>query len=150
MNREELQQIRDRLVEGYNRMVPHNGALGTEVVTADEGLALVRLDYRDEFLGDREVGLWHTAVTLSLVDGACGLAVLLGLPQLEGIATLDLRADFLRPAVKDKPLFTRAECYHVTRCIAFARADVYQDDPGRPTAYCTAAFMRTSSSQAIK
>jgi len=45
--------------------------------------------------------------------------------------------------VADQTLTVEAECYHVTRCVAFVRATLHQGDRERPTALCTAAFMRT-------
>lgn len=141
---DEKAQIRARIADGYMRSTPHNVALGAEVVAVDQGLAIVRLPFRAEFTGDLERGLWHTSVGVSLLDATCGLSVLLALPKIESIATLDLRTDYLRPAVIDKPLVARVECYHLTRHIAFVRGELYQQDRERLIGHCSAAFMRTS------
>lgn len=144
VNEDQQQQMRERLADGFYRAVPHNRALGTAIVETGAGLAEARLNYRDAFLGDPEAGIWHTGPMISLADATCGLAVMLGLPEIESVATLDLRMDYLRPAVAEAALFARAECYHVTRRVAFVRATLHQGDSDSATAVCTAAFMRTS------
>jgi len=141
---DEKAQVRARIADGYIRTTPYNHTLGAEVVTADEGLAVFRLPFREQFIGDIDAGLWHSSVGTALMDATCGLSVLLALPKIESIATLDLRMDYLRPAVADKPLYARAECYHLTRRIAFVRGELYQANRKRLTGHCTAAFMRTS------
>lgn len=139
-----MEASRARLADGYIRSTPHGNALRAEVVELGHGLAVFRLPFRQEFTGDIDAGLWHTSVGLSLIDNTCGLSVLNALPGIEPIATLDLRTDYLRPAVISKPLIARAECYHVTRHIAFVRGEVYQETRNRLTAHFAAAFMRTS------
>ena len=54
------------------------------------------------------------------------------LPRMEAIATLDLRIDYLKPATIGEDLFARAECYRLTRQIAFVRSVAYQRDPQQP------------------
>lgn len=144
MTEKQQQQRRARLAEGFYRAIPHNQALDVSIVETGTGVAEARLDYRRDFLGDPEAGLWHTGPAIALADATCGLAVLLALSAVESIATLDLRMDYLRPAVAGEPLTARAECYHLTSRMAFVRATVHQGDIGTPTAICTAAFMRTS------
>lgn len=136
---------RERIARSYSGSVPHSDDLGIEVIDFGKGYAVMGLPYRKEFLGDTNRGLIHTAVSTSLVDSACGLAVFLALPKPRSIATLDLRMDYLRPAVAGKTLYARAEVHQLTRHIAFVRASVYQDDENRPAALCNAAFMRGSS-----
>lgn len=133
-----------RIAEGYMRTTPHNQALGAQVLSAEPGAALLHLPFRVHFTGDIDAGLWHTSVAVSLLDATCGLAVLLALPKVEAIATLDLRTDYLRPAVITQPLYAYAHCYHVTRHMAFVRGQVYQANREKLTVHCTAAFMRTS------
>lgn len=136
--------MHERLREHFNDAVPHNRALGVRVIETASGVAHTRLDYREDFLGDPDAGTWHTGPAVSLADGTCGLAAVLAMPKPEPIATLDLRMDYLRSGRAGLPLFARAECYHLTRRIAFLRATVHQGDIQSPTAICTATFMRTS------
>lgn len=136
--------MRERLADGFYRAVPHNQALGASIVETGSGVAEARLAYREDFLGDPEAGIWHTGPAISLADATCGLAVMLAMPAIESVATLDLRMDYLRPAVAGQPLYARAECYHRTRRVAFVRATLHQGELEAPTAICTAAFMRTS------
>lgn len=135
--------IRDRIAAAFNGAIPHNQAIGLIVVEAGGRSIVTRLPYREAFLGDSVARLWHTAVGTTAADATCGLAVFLALPSMEAIATLDLRMDYLRPAVADEPLQVSAHCHHITRHVCFARATLYQQSIERPTAECTAAFMRT-------
>jgi len=139
--------MRERLVQGFERGVPFNNALGLEVIDTGDDWVRARLPFRDAYIGDTETNLWHSAVASALVDAACGLATFVALPGPESIATLDLRMDYLRPAVANEPLIAHAQCYHLTRRIAFTRATVYQSDPDLPTGLTMATFMRTSRSR---
>lgn len=108
----------------------------------DETGAYASLPYRPEWLGDTERGLIHTGIITTLVDTVCGLAAVAASGRFETVATLDLRMDFLRSALPDRPLHARAECYRLTRAIAFVRAQAWQDDVREPVAVTQATFMR--------
>ena len=125
--------------------IPHAAALGMQVSEAGPGLAVLTLDYRDEFVGDPVRGVVFGGVITTLLDQALGLAVSCGLEDLRPIATLDLRIDYLRPAEPGLAMIGRAECYKVTRNVAFARAVAYERDIADPFATSLATFMLGSS-----
>ena len=52
--------------------------------------------------------------------------------------------DYLRPALPEKTLHVRAECYRITRSIAFVKAWAWQDDEQQPVAVSQSTFMRGS------
>lgn len=142
---EDRAQVRERIVEMFARGIPHGRALGVEILDYGEGWASGRLPFREEFIGDPEAGLLQTSVGISLMDGMCGLSVFLCLPTRGWIATLDLRMEYLRPAVAGQALNASAECHRMTKSVAFSRGRLFQDDPERPTALCTATFIRTDT-----
>jgi acyl-coenzyme A thioesterase PaaI-like protein len=47
----------------------------------------------------------------------------------------------MKPATPREDLLVMAECYKITRNIAFVRAYAYHDDIGDPVATSVAAFM---------
>ena len=126
--------------------VPHARECGMRVDRLDAHGAQVSMPYRVAWLGDTERGLIHTGIITTLVDMVSGLAAFSGIGQFEPIATLDLRMDYLRPALPDKTLHCRAECYRLTRSIAFVRAWAWQDKEEEPVAVSQSAFMRGSHS----
>ena len=132
------------LVKGYPAAVPHSGALGMRITQLESTHAEMRLPFREDFLGDAERGLIHTGVVTSLIDSACGVAVLAHLESPERIATLDLRVDYLRASRRGAELICRAECYRSTALIVFVRAQAWQDDPAQPVAVGLATFMRAA------
>lgn len=138
--------VRREIARRFTDAIPHNHAIGLVLVDAGLPDVQTRLPYREDFLGNIEAGLWHTAIATTAADSSCGLAAFLAVPGLESVATLDLRMDYLRPAVAGHDLVVVARCHHVTRHIAFVTAVLHQGDPERPTARCTANFMRTGGS----
>ena len=134
----------DVLRENFTQAVPHSKECGMTIDALDEHGVIASLPYRPEWLGDTDRGLIHTGIITTLVDSACGLAALAASGRFEAVATLDLRMDFLRPALPGKPLRTRAECYRLTRSISFVRARTWQDDESEPVAVTQATFMRGS------
>lgn len=121
--------------------VPHNSALGMQVESMERGAAVFRLPYRDDLVGNPETGVLHGGVVTALLDACSGAAVFSALPRLSPIATLDLRCDFLRPAEPRRELVARAECYRLTRNVAFTRAVAHHGDASAPVAAAAGTFM---------
>ena len=70
--------------------------LGLEVVRADKGVIEVRLPFREEFLRHDGTDWLHGGVVSALADIAGDYAVVTETGQ--GVPTIDLRVDYLRPA----------------------------------------------------
>lgn len=120
---------------------PHARYLGITVEEIGPCMAVMRLPYREELVGDPVRGVVFGGVITTLIDHASGLAVACSLEELTAIATIDLRVDYLRAAAPGKDLFARAECYRRTKNVAFVRAIAWEEDPSQPFACCLATFM---------
>lgn len=131
--------------ERFVSAIPHMRECGLRVDSIDARHAQMSMPYREEWLGDPERGRIHTGVVSTLIDSAMGLAVLAALGQPAAIATLDLRVDYLRPALAGRALICRAECYRIAEQIAFARARVWQDGQPEDCAVAQASFMRSTN-----
>jgi uncharacterized protein (TIGR00369 family) len=123
---------------------PQCSLLGLTLVPSSK-YVIVRLPYADRLVGDPATGVLHGGVITTLIDSSCGLAAFAALPEYEMIATLDLRIDFLRAATPLLDVYCKAECYRMSRHVAFVRATAYQDDSTQPLAYSVGTFMRNSS-----
>lgn len=132
------------LKQHFMHAIPHARECGMSIVRIDERGALAQMPYRPEWLGDTERGVLHTGVITTLFDTIGGLAAVAAAGRFETVATLDLRMDFLRPALPDLPLLCLAECYRLSRSISFVRGRSWQLDEGEPVATSQATFMRGS------
>ena len=121
--------------------LPHSRALGMRLEEMGEGWALLAMAHDPKLVGDPQTGVIHGGAVSALMDTALGAAVLCHPQAGFSTATLDLRIDYMRPATPGQTIRARAECHHVTRSVAFVRAEVWQTDRSQPIATAQATFM---------
>ena len=129
-----------KIAEKFIQAIPHSAALGMEVTLVDAGRAEMAMPYDARFVGDPETGVIHGGAVSALMDTCCGAAALSHPANGGSTATIDLRIDYMRPATPGQRIRAEAECYHVTRNVAFVRAKAMDDDASRPVATATGTF----------
>lgn len=101
------------VVEVAEKHIPFNRVLGLHHLSIDDDLTVhVRIDHREELVGNLSKGFLHGGVISATPDLVGGIAAMLGavgrdVPQTEEeaaeiflkIGTIDLRVDYLRPGV---------------------------------------------------
>lgn len=129
------------MAERFASVVPHIEALNIEVIAAAVAKTSLKLPWQAKLVGNPDEGFLHGGAITTLIDSASGLAVFLALEKPPSIATLDLRIDYLRPSNHREAVIADAECYRLTRNIAFVRALAHHGDIDKPIANSASTFM---------
>lgn len=137
------------MASAFRNMVPFNAALDLEALDCEFGVAVMRLPWRADLVGNPVRGVLHGGAITALVDACSGASVFFALPKVVPIATLDLRIDYLKPATPHLAVTARAECYRVGRNVAFTRAIAYHDDPNDPIASSAGTFMIATKGDSV-
>lgn len=125
----------------FSDMIPHSKALGLKIVSVRRGFGSMRLDWREELVGNPETGVLAGGPLTALMDSCCGMSVATMLKDPAPFATLDLRIDYVRPATPGQAVIAEAECYRMTRSVAFTRAFAHHGDARDPIAAAAGTFM---------
>ncbi len=128
------------LAQQFIKTIPHSNALGMVLTYIGDGKAHLEMPYDPRFVGDPETGVISGGAVFALMDTCCGAAAISHPSSPAGTATIDLRIDYMRAAVPGQKIRTQAECYHITRSVAFVRATTFDDDEENPVATASGAF----------
>ncbi|WP_176593108.1 PaaI family thioesterase [Sphingobium sp. EM0848] len=127
--------IEERLARG------HNATIGLRYAAHGGDWAELVLDYDIGLTADWDEGILASGPIITMMDLATSFAVWIRKGDFTNQATLDLRVDYMRPALPRQPVFGRGECYRLTRSIAFVRGVAHQGDVADPVAHVAGTFM---------
>lgn len=81
-------------------LVPLHRYLGIQLLDIGPGFAKLLLPYKDDLVGDPRAMAMHGGMIATLMDSAGGAAAMTTLVSPEDkISTIDMRVDYLRPAI---------------------------------------------------
>jgi len=120
--------------------IPHCRALGMRIDGLGAGVAELSMPYDEHLIGDPQSGVIHGGAVSALLDTSGGASVMSHPEAPAATATISLRIDYMRAATPGQRLFARAECYHITRSVAFVRATATDDSHDNPVATATGTF----------
>ena len=123
------------------RKVGHGRALGMEYCGSGEDWTELSLPWQEQLVGVPSSGILASGAIVSLIDTASGTSVWVRIGKFVPLVTLDMRIDYLRPALKGERVFARSHCTKLTRRIAFTRGIAHVGDPDAPIAYSASTFM---------
>lgn len=130
-----------RIARQFISALPFSEALNMTLEDLDGGVAVISMPYDSKLVGDPRTGVIHGGAVSALMDTCCGAAVMSHPSNPGGTATIDLRMEYLRAAKPGQTITARAECYHVTRSVAFVRATARDEEDGSPVATATGSFV---------
>ncbi len=130
--------------------LPHCAAIGLRFEHEHGRVQTMSIAWREDLVGNRDSQVLHGGAITTLVDVVGAIAVAAHLPELEALATLDMRIDYLHPAPPRERVFATAECYRLSGQVAFVRTVCYDRHADDPFALGTATYMRTPLPDRLK
>lgn len=129
-----------KMAREFIGIIPHAHALGVTLTDIGEGSATLTMPYDLRLVGDPRTGVIHGGAVSALLDTCCGAAVMSHPEAPAGTATIDLRIEYMRAAKPGQTITATAECYHITRNVAFVRASARDEEDGIPVAAASGSF----------
>ena len=123
------------------RSVGHGRALGLEFRACGDNWVELALPWREQLVGVPETGVLASGAIVSLLDTCGGASVWQTLGRFQPSVTIDLRLDYLRPALKGETVIARCAVDKLTRQIAFVSGIAHTGDANRPVARAVGTFM---------
>lgn len=115
----------DRIRKDGSRANPFFCQMGIEVVSADEGSAILKMTVRPDM--HNGVGWLQGGLLVALADEAMALAVYTQLLDGEGIATISESTSFLK-GIREGVVFAEGKVIRKGRRVAFCEAEAWIGD----------------------
>lgn len=128
-------------VNTFIRAMPQMAALDISVMELSAGHAVMHLPFSPRLVAYKDTGVMAGGAIFTLLDSVLGMAVFTALDILLPVATLDLRVDYLKPAVTGCEVLASARCTRVTQTIAFVSGVAYLESEDDPLAKASATFI---------
>lgn len=129
-----------QLIDIFESKIPANKLLGLKIDSLSVGKVSVHVPFKEAFIGDYRQGYWHGGILATIADAAAGLAGFTTLTSPDDrINTIDMRIDFLTPAVRTD-IFAEVTLIKVGKRIINADVSLYQTDKQKPVAVARCAF----------
>lgn len=138
-------QTKAKLTKGFIEAMPFCAALKMRVDEIGNGLAEISMPFSADLVGDPKRGIIHGGAVSALMDTCGGAAAICHPKAGESSATINLRIDYMRAATPGARIIAKAECFHVTRAVAFIRAVATDDGNDSPMAIATGTFTMVPS-----
>jgi uncharacterized protein (TIGR00369 family) len=110
--------------EALLRRPPFHKYLGLELEAMDDERVVVRMEHKEELVGNPTIPSIHGGILAALVDLAGGAATFhaLGIPT----PTVDLQIDYIRPAIAEdgRAHLAEAEIVNIGDTVAFVDVEV--------------------------
>lgn len=115
----------------FEELIPFNKHLGLklESFSLDPAQVVSRLELRPEFVGNALRGMPHGGLLSALIDATAGAAaaVAVGDPErVPGVATIDMRVDYLKPATGHR-LLTTSDVMRSGSRVVVVRSELHDD-----------------------
>ncbi len=127
-------------MDGMTQVVPWARETGFKVTRIERGQIWGVQPFAEHLVGDVDAQVIHGGAITTLLDNLSGMACAASLEEFRFVATLDLRIDYMRPADSGRDIIGEAECYHVTKSVAFTRAWAYHESRDKVIATAQGAF----------
>lgn len=134
-----IRALIDMAIKVYEDRIPFNRLLGIQVEALELDHALVRIEMRDDLVGNYVHGILHGGVISAVLDATGGMLTSVGVlnrmvgapedemaKQLYRIGTIDLRVDYLRPG-RGEFFYARSNILRTGRKVAVMRMEFHND-----------------------
>jgi uncharacterized protein (TIGR00369 family) len=139
INEQELDQLLNRLLGAFEEKMPFNKLLGIKIESLHLQEVRLRIDMREELIGNFVHGILHGGVIASVLDVAGGMIAIANAfstkqqlteaERMEGIdkaGTIDMRIDYLRPG-RGEYFIATARVLRSGRKVSVTRMELHND-----------------------
>lgn len=137
---EDLDELLNRMLGTFEEKMPFNKLLGLKIESLHLGEVRLRMDMREELIGNYVHGILHGGAIASILDVAGGAIAIANAfktkehlteaERMEGIdksGTIDMRIDYLRPG-RGKYFIATAQVLRSGRKVSVTRMELHNDE----------------------
>ncbi|APD06747.1 hypothetical protein UJ101_01228 [Flavobacteriaceae bacterium UJ101] len=124
-------------------LMPSNKIFGLEIIELNEQELLLKVPFKEEFIGDFAQRRWHGGILASIADSAGGMMGAITFQSYEDrINTIDMRIDYLH-RTHDLPIYAKAKIIKSGKRIVVVDVDLYhEEEKVHTTARVTCSVLR--------